>query len=377
MGKINIYINIVSIIMLSLINILPSISYNELNNNFFQYKIKNDEIKILKYIGNEKNISIPEIIDGKIVTSIEKNAFTCNKKIEKIYIPYCIKNIEQNALFTGNSQTIIEVSSKNLNYYSYGGSLYSNDKKTLVRWCEKYGDFRGVLASVENIGEYAFAGCNKITNIDIPNNIKSIGDYAFANCSNVVTIKLSSSMTRINPYSFFCCKNLKKIYIPNEVYEIQDYAFAGCTSIENITIPNKTFLLGEGVFYNCINLKKINIPGNILELKSKVFYGCKNLESVIISNNEVIINDDAFDKDSNVKIIYRQIIDESDYDKEDEKINYFQKSNEKMYKDNKDEIEKQQLDVNNNFKYIISHSAIILFVLIVICLILFRNKKYI
>lgn len=48
-----------------------------------------------------------------------------------------------------------------------------------------------------------------------------------------------------------------------------------------------------------------------------------------------------------------------------------------MYKDNKDEIEKQQLDVNNNFKYIISHSAIILFVLIVICLILFRNKKYI
>ena len=308
MGKINIYINMVSIIILSLINILPSISYNELSNNFFQYKIKNDEIKILKYIGNEKNISIPEIIDGKIVTSIEKNAFTCNKKIEKIYIPYCIKNIEQNALFTGNSQTIIEVSSKNLNYYSYGGSLYSNDKKTLVRWCEKYGDFRGVLSSVENIGKYAFAGC---------------------------------------------------------------------TSIENITIPNKTFLLGEGVFYNCINLKKINIPGNILELKSKVFYGCKNLESVIISNNEVIINDDAFDKDSNVKIIYRQIIDESDYDKEDEKINYFQKSNEKMYKDNKDEIEKQQLDVNNNFKYIISHSAIILFVLVVIFLILFRNKKYI
>ena len=65
----------------------------------------------------------------------------------------------------------------------------------------------------------------------------------------------------------------------------------------------------------------------------------------------------------------------SDYDKEDEKINYFQKSNEKMYKDNKDEIEKQQLDVNNNFKYIISHSAIILFVLIVICLILFRKKN--
>ena len=56
--------------------------------------------------------------------------------------------------------------------------------------------------------------------------------------------------------------------------------------------------------------------------------------------------------------------------------NYFQKSNEKMYKDNKDEIEKQQLDVNNNFKYIISHSAIILFVLIVICLILFRKKIY-
>lgn len=65
---------------MSLINILPSISYNELSNNFFQYKIKNDEIKILKYIGNEKNISIPEIIDGKIVTSIEKMPLHVIKK---------------------------------------------------------------------------------------------------------------------------------------------------------------------------------------------------------------------------------------------------------------------------------------------------------
>lgn len=308
--------------ILSLSNILPKISSNILSNNDFEYEINNNEVRIIKYVGDNKNVDIPEIIHDKIVTSIERNAFTCNNKISKIYIPHTINEIKQNGIYTGNSKTIIEVSDENLHYCSYNGSLYSSDKKTLIRWSERYGEFNKILPSTENIGEYAFAGCNDIVSIDIPDNIKYMGDYVFANCINITDIKLSNSMTKINPYSFFCCRKLKNIYMPNEIYEIQDYAFAGCTSIENINIPTNTFSLGEGVFYNCARLRKIDIPENVLELKKKIFYGCKNLINITIPNNGVIIDNDAFDKCSNANITYSIMVDENDYDKEDEKISF-------------------------------------------------------
>lgn len=349
------------ICILSLSNILPKISYSTLVNSDFEYEIRNSEITILKYLGDNKNVYIPEIIDSKVVTSIEKNAFTCNNEIEKIYIPYTINDIKENGVFTGNSKTIIDVSSNNPNYYSHNGSLYSSDKKTLIRWSERYSDFNELLPSTENIAEYAFAGCTDIVSVDIPDNIKYMGDYVFANCVNVTDIKLSKSMTKISHYSFFCCKKLINIYIPHEIYEIQDYAFAGCTSIENIVIPSNTFLLGEGVFYNCLSLSEINIPENILELKKKIFYGCKNLNKITISNSEVIISNDAFDNCTNAHIEYSKIVDENDYDKEDEDVTFQQKYHDKIYEDQgKSQLLKEKYKANNdNYKYIFLDNRLI------------------
>lgn len=48
---------------------------NFTKNEKYEYKVKNDEITIIKYLGKETNILVPSRIDGLPVTTIEDMAF--------------------------------------------------------------------------------------------------------------------------------------------------------------------------------------------------------------------------------------------------------------------------------------------------------------
>lgn len=80
--------------------------------------------------------------------------------------------------------------------------------------------------TVTGIGDSAFEGNNKLTNVSLPDTITSIGEKAFANC-----------------------KNISVFEIPDGVEEL-DKTFMGCTSLETITIPESVTNIKEETFYN-------------------------------------------------------------------------------------------------------------------------------
>ena len=64
----------------------------------FMYSIlDNENIKIEKYIGNDKTVVIPDTIEDKSVKSIGEDAFSNCSNIEKITIPDSVNKIDDYA----------------------------------------------------------------------------------------------------------------------------------------------------------------------------------------------------------------------------------------------------------------------------------------
>lgn len=77
--------------------------------------------------------------------------------------------------------------------------------------------FKDAEMSVTGIGEDAFAGCDELTRIVIPNTIKKIGETAFKGCSNLVYVKVSDgSSLKTNLDVLFSDSPIKELYVGSD-----------------------------------------------------------------------------------------------------------------------------------------------------------------
>ena len=87
-----------------------------------------------------------------------------------------------------------------------------------------------------SIGDGAFAGCNKLVNVNISGKITLIDGDAFNNCTIVDNISLDISSTQ------------STIYFGT---------FAHCTTLSSTVIPPNVSLIDDGAYYQCTNLSTI------------------------------------------------------------------------------------------------------------------------
>ena len=212
------------------------------------------------------------------------------------------------------------------------GVKYSKDWKRLLKVPESL-RLRGkysIRKGVKVIGEWAFAFCNSLTIINIPNSVTTIGNSAFLGCDSLTSITIPSSVVTIigNPfyhwhgnlyneseafiYEHDVLFNKNKttliaygadvLYIaketnytiPNSVTTIGEGAFCGCDSFTNINIPNSVTTIGKFAFSDCDSLTSINIPNSVTTIGDWAFSGCHSLTSINISNSVTTIGNGAF-----------------------------------------------------------------------------------
>ena len=118
------------------------------------YEIKNDgTVEIRKYVGRQKNLTVPGMIDGRTVTSIGDSAFSDGRALRSITISEGVTEIKNNAFFNN----------KELSWVTLPDSL-------------------------ETIEYSAFYNCKKLTHILIPENVTYIGYEAFGGTSRLMTV---------------------------------------------------------------------------------------------------------------------------------------------------------------------------------------------
>ena len=147
---------------------------------------------------------------------------------------------------------------------------------------------------VTNIGEAAFVDCANLEGIILPNTVTELKSNAFSNCSSLNAIVLPKTVTKIRSEAFSNCTSLQDLILPSSVDTLEGSAFMGCASLEKIALPSSITTLGSNVFQNCIKLKEVTNSSATTSVPNSAFYSCKNLVSATIPSSVTTITSSAF-----------------------------------------------------------------------------------
>ena len=163
---------------------------------FTYVELEDGTIEIRSYTGRRKFISVPDYIDGKLVTSIGDCAFSGETGLREVNLP----------------------------------------------------------AGLTNIGNYAFKNCTNLVKIEIPEGVTTLGEGAFYNAVRMSSIAFvgNPKLERIGECAFAYCSSLRRIEIPEAVASLDGSAFFGATSLSSINVnkANKSFVSVDGVLFN-------------------------------------------------------------------------------------------------------------------------------
>ncbi|MCQ2312722.1 MAG: leucine-rich repeat domain-containing protein, partial [Paludibacteraceae bacterium] len=130
--------------------------------------------------------------------------------------------------------------------------------------------------SVTKIGIGAFAWCDGLKSVKIPNSVTTIGDGAFFVCSGLKSVTIPNSVTTIGERAFYNVNNI--VYEGaatgspwgakcingyrrgNLIYsDASKTTLCGCSSTAKgkVTIPNSVTTIGDGAFFVCSGLKSV------------------------------------------------------------------------------------------------------------------------
>ena len=227
------------------------------------------------------------------------------------------------------------------------------------------------------LGDFAFAGCNKLETIKLPANLESIGLLAFMKTS-LKTIVWPTSLTTIGN-SAFCDCSFTSFTLPASVQNLDGYIFIGCTSLTELNvasgntvfdsrdncnaiintstnelvfgtkttvIPSSVTSIGQGAFdrlgltsitipsnithiginaYGWNNITSVTIPASVTSIGNGAFGNCRQLSSVTVeATTPIAIGEDVFTNRANAKLIVpagcKASYEAADYWKEFEKI---------------------------------------------------------
>ena len=199
--------------------------------------------------------------------------------------------------------------------------------------------------SVTAIGEKAFAGCEKVEKIVLPNTITEIGDRAFYD-SGLKEFTIPAGVKKLGAQIFFQADKLDTVYynsdqinqtasvfgatavrkvvfggkkvpafacqgasslsevvIGKTVTEIGNNAFEDCTNLSIVTIPDSVSTIGEEAFAGCSGLNALTIPESVIRINKRAFAGCSTLYTVTIPVSMTNIGEEAFCECKNLQSI--------------------------------------------------------------------------
>lgn len=237
---------------------------------------------IVKYLGNDSIVEIPEKINGTIVTGIKGRAFYGKNSIEKIMIPNNVTFIGSSAFYQCSKLKSITIPNS-VSTISSGAFSMCSRLESIV-----------LPSNIEYIGNETFAYCSSLKSVTMQDGLRIIETKAFYKCLNLESIDIPNSVITIKDGVFADCENLKNVRLSNKLTSIDHSLFQGCESLESIIVPNGVTIIRDNAFRNCFKLKSVTIPSSVTRIGDASFYSCKSLEVIAIPNSVRSIGSNAF-----------------------------------------------------------------------------------
>ena len=214
----------------------------------YEYDIRNNQIRILKYTGSSSSVTIPSSINGLPVAYIGP-AFLGNTTVTTVKLPDTIVEIEGNA-FRGAALL------KKINFPDH----------------------------LSVIGDSAFSFCTNLSSdVVLPSGFTSIGMLAFNHCTSIKSVSLPST-TILSDMAFIDCTEITELTLAEGITSIPSSAFSGCTSLKAVSFPKSLTYLGSNAFFRT-SITKVSIPENVSLIGVAPFQECNSLTSLTVNSN--------------------------------------------------------------------------------------------
>lgn len=202
----------------------------------FYYTVTGGEACVIKYVGADTKVAVPDMINGFPVTSVGQRAFINNAEVTSVFLP----------------------------------------------------------DSVEEIGVYAFSGCSALTEVTGTPALRSIGAFAFEECKSLAGFVFPDTLYYIGDSAFMNCSALKEAIIPANLNAVERFAFRGCTSLEKVSLPETLNAIRPYAFYTCNKLSDITPFTNVKNIGKLAFYRCYKLTELSFSKELNTVSNAAF-----------------------------------------------------------------------------------
>lgn len=128
---------------------------------------------------------------------------------------------------------------------------------------------------VVGIADGAFKDSD-ITSVTIPESVEYIGESAFEGCKKLTEVTFEGAYADLRPDCFKDCTALEQIYVP-DTGVIYEGTFEGCTNLGIVLIEDGNMIIDEGAFKGCTNLEYIRIPVSMEQIYTQDFKGLKDV----------------------------------------------------------------------------------------------------
>ncbi len=245
----------------------------------FHYRLSGDGTAVLT--GYDRGLSIPELsipatLDGRAVTAIGDRAFADCGWLTKVTIPEGVTSIGEEAFSGCGALEVLRLPSTlsqlattafdgcdRLSLEQTSGSFYyqaADGKATITGYAREKGvseiQIPAALggAAVTAIGDRAFANCDWLTAVEIPEGVTSIGEEAFSGCKALKTVQKPATLTSVADTAFDGCEGLKEAaqetqtksekhnYVLNT--NTKKFHKTGCGSVKQMKDKNKKMFYG-------------------------------------------------------------------------------------------------------------------------------------
>ena len=289
---------------------------------------------------NSKNlyldgVLITDFVIPDDVTEISRSAFRGCTSIISITISDCVTSIGHYAFqgCTNLTSVTIPDSVTEIGTYAFDGcsaltNIYITD---VAAWCNIDGLYNLMYCSKSS--KYFYVNKTLVNNLVIPDGVTTIKGFAFARCDCLSSIIIPDSLISLGEDPFYNCRGLSYNYYnggrylgnANNPYIIlkngrqatdihPDTKFIDSSAFDTwytgttVTIPGKVTYIGDYAFRGCSKLTSITISDSVTCIGNYAFNGCSNLQKIYYNGTkaqwEAISKGYAWDSDTGNYIVY-------------------------------------------------------------------------
>ncbi len=244
-------------------------------------------------------------------------AFEWCQQLTSVTLPDSLAKIDDNPfMYSGVTEIIVSPDHPVLTCED--GVLFNREEKTLLLCLALPERNRYTIPEgTETVADYAFAGCEDMYAINVPDSVASVFTHSF-DCRNLRLLAISpdhpvyaviddvlfrKADKRLIRYPVFRRSADNELYVvPEGIRIIGEYAFDDCYDLKAVVIPDSVITIEDGAFMECQRMKTLEIGNGVTTIGDHVTDYCRELQEIKLPASITSIGQDFLSYSQDVTV---------------------------------------------------------------------------